>query len=241
MTLEEIKENLSILEGYLCEGTEEEQQFATKLIKKGVCFVAYKIEDEFRFSPSRYVGYSKNTMQRHSDYKYLDGKETNPAINKILGHKAIQNSEIEKEYLSFTSKLGIKPDNRKWKFWQLNISISDYKNSPSINEGFPEGNIVERKHMAIERNSKLIAVAKETFLQEEGKLFCMICGFDFENKYGEKGQGFIEAHHTIPVSEMSPGQQTKIADIALVCSNCHRVLHRSRPWLSINELKDIIK
>jgi putative restriction endonuclease len=63
---------------------------------------------------------------------------------------------------------------------------------------------------------------------------------DFEKKYGERGKDFIEAHHTIPVSEMVPGQNTKVEDIALVCSNCHKILHRTRPWLSMKRLKEIL-
>jgi len=48
------------------------------------------------------------------------------------------------------------------------------------------------------------------------------------------GRGFIQAHHTIPVSELRKESKTKVRDIALVCSNCHRMLHRRRPWLRID-------
>ncbi len=60
-------------------------------------------------------------------------------------------------------------------------------------------------------------------------------------RYGEIGDGYIEGHHTKPISEMSENEQTKVEDIALVCANCHRMLHRKRPWLSITELKNLIK
>ena len=55
------------------------------------------------------------------------------------------------------------------------------------------------------------------------------------------GEDFIEGHHTIPVSEMKPNHKTKPEEIAMVCSNCHRMLHRKRPWLSIDKLKELIK
>lgn len=240
----EITENLATIENYLCEGSREEQDFAVTLIKKGVCFITYKINNEYRFSPSRFVGYSKNNITTHNlgkKNKKVDGKETNPAIDAALGHKSTSNSKLESEYLSFTSNLGISPDNRKRKFWEFCIDLPALPNTPSTDEGFPEGKIVERKHLARERSSSLSAKAKEQFLKKEGKLFCIICGFNFEEKYGDRGAGFIEAHHTIPVSQMAPGQKTKISDIALVCSNCHGILHRSRPWLSVNELKLILK
>lgn len=68
---------------------------------------------------------------------------------------------------------------------------------------------------------------------------CVACGFDFEKKYGEYGKDFIEVHHIKPVSEL--GGNTRInpqTDMAVLCSNCHRMVHRKREMvLSIDELK----
>ncbi len=240
-TEEEIKENLSTFEDYLCEGSYEEQQFAHDLIRRGSCFVAYQINSELRFSPSRYVGYASNTMQMHNQNDDKDGKETNAAINKIVGYTLNSSEEIEVEYLRFTYELGIEPNNKKRKYWKFNIKGVDFKNNISSDEGFPEGKIIERKHKARERNPKLISAVKEKFISENGKVYCVACGFNFEEKYGDRGNGYIEAHHTIPISEMIVGKKTNIEDIALVCSNCHRILHRTRPWLRMDELKKIIK
>jgi putative restriction endonuclease len=38
----------------------------------------------------------------------------------------------------------------------------------------------------------------------------------------------IECHHSIPISQMDDNQKTKIQDIIMVCSNCHRMLHRKK-------------
>jgi len=54
------------------------------------------------------------------------------------------------------------------------------------------------------------------------------------------GEDFIECHHTRPLSELLKERPTRIGEIALVCSNCHRMLHRRRPWLGIHELSAII-
>lgn len=107
-------------------------------------------------------------------------------------------------------------------------------------EGFPEGKLVLKQHLVRERNSEVIKLAKERFIQQYGKLFCEICGFDFSTQYGDIGEGYIEGHHTKPVSEMTENEETRVEDIALVCSNCHRMLHRKRPWLTINELKELL-
>ena len=105
--------------------------------------------------------------------------------------------------------------------------------------GFPEGKEVLRKHIVRERNPKLIRLAKENFKSTNGMLFCEICGFNFEEEYGEIGKGFIEGHHSIPISDLKHKEETKVEDIVMVCSNCHKMLHRKRPWLSKNELKKI--
>jgi len=116
------------------------------------------------------------------------------------------------------------------------------KDTPDFRDGFPEGKVKERLHKQRERNTALIKLVKREVFAKSGKLECECCGFDFEKKYGDIGREFIEAHHTLPVSELhEDGEETKIEHIALVCSNCHRMLHRRRPWLNINELKKLIK
>jgi len=88
----------------------------------------------------------------------------------------------------------------------------------------------------------LIKAVKEEALKKCSELHCEACGFSFKEFYGELGNGFIEAHHLFPIAELTNETETKKSDIALVCSNCHRMLHRRRPWLSsIDELKSIIK
>ncbi|MHB8132553.1 MAG: HNH endonuclease [Mobilitalea sp.] len=67
-------------------------------------------------------------------------------------------------------------------------------------EQFPEGRILYREHRCRERNKKLVEKAKEN-ASLNGQLECVICGFNFFRYYGEIGKGFIECHHTVPVSE----------------------------------------
>lgn len=107
-------------------------------------------------------------------------------------------------------------------------------------EGFSEGKLILKQHLVRERNTEVIKLAKECFLQRHGKLFCEVCEFDFKAHYGDIGEGYIEGHHTKPISEMAENEQTKVEDIALVCANCHRMLHRKRPWLSLSELKGLL-
>ena len=105
---------------------------------------------------------------------------------------------------------------------------------------FPEGKKVFANHVRYERNQALITLAKEKFKAKNGSLFCEVCGFSFD-VYGERGREFIEAHHdVIPVSEMGDDSVSSINDIRMVCSNCHRILHLKRPWLKVEELKQLL-
>ena len=106
---------------------------------------------------------------------------------------------------------------------------------------FPEGGERFRLHRTLERNPTIAKKAKEKRLGETGKLQCDVCSFDFADAYGELGEGFIEAHHTIPVATRRGRMETKLSDMALVCSNCHRMLHRGKRLLSAQELRQIVE
>lgn len=116
---------------------------------------------------------------------------------------------------------------------QVNLTEDD--------NGFPEGKKMLRQHIYKERNPRVIMLAKKKFKEEHGKLYCEICGFDFEKEYGKIGKDFIEGHHIIPVSEIPQGYKTKPEDIIMVCSNCHKMIHRKRPWLTKDKLKELLK
>ena len=92
-----------------------------------------------------------------------------------------------------------------------------------------------RIHLRRERSRKLVIEFKRSLPHFR----CEICKFDFENFYGELGQGFIEAHHRIPVSELVDGQTTKITDLIALCANCHRMIHRN-PALTVADLRSLI-
>jgi 5-methylcytosine-specific restriction protein A len=100
-----------------------------------------------------------------------------------------------------------------------------------------EGRVLTRAHLVRERSRKLVEAKKAECLRAAGKLTCEACDFDFKQTYGQRGDGFIEVHHSLPVHQLLPGTKTKLADLHLVCANCHRMIHARRPWLSMIELK----
>ena len=93
-------------------------------------------------------------------------------------------------------------------------------------EDAEEGALKLRVHYARERSPKLAAKKKAQVLERHGALKCEVCAFDFGAVYGALGNGYIEAHHTRPVAKLTAGERTKVSDLALVCANCHRMLHR---------------
>jgi 5-methylcytosine-specific restriction protein A len=135
-----------------------------------------------------------------------------------------------------------KPDELK----KIVSQITSFLTSNSFKEVLPsldgeeesnEGQILTRVHRYRERDSRLIKRKKEKFKSEFGKLFCQCCGFDFLSKYGAHGEDFIECHHTKPISESGVNETTKLSDLILLCSNCHRMIHRKKPWLTFELLK----
>lgn len=104
-----------------------------------------------------------------------------------------------------------------------------------------EGKVATRIHRYRERDRRLVDEAKAQALKKHGRLFCAVCDFDFSMKYGELGVNLIDVHHTKPVHTLGPGEKTKVADLILLCSNCHRVVHSRRKWLTIEQLKAAVE
>lgn len=100
-----------------------------------------------------------------------------------------------------------------------------------------EGKVIYKLHKHIERNNKINKKKKEIYFKKNGKLDCEVCGFDFKVVYGDIGIGFIECHHRKPLFELNEETETTLDDLALVCANCHRMLHSDLDTLSIESLK----
>jgi hypothetical protein len=100
-----------------------------------------------------------------------------------------------------------------------------------------EGRIKVQIHRCRERDSKLTNAKKAEAENKYGELGCEVCGFVFTERYGEHGAGFIECHHREPLRQITgDGKKVTLEDLALVCANCHRMLHRNG-WPSIDELR----
>jgi 5-methylcytosine-specific restriction enzyme A len=100
---------------------------------------------------------------------------------------------------------------------------------------YVEGSVTKVLVNVYERN----AAARKICIDRWG-CRCQICGFDFERVYGELGRGFIHVHHLKPLSEIGESYKLDpIADLRPVCPNCHAMLHRTSPPLTIDALKSM--
>lgn len=95
-----------------------------------------------------------------------------------------------------------------------------------------------RFHKRIERNRNNSAYVK---LIRGTK--CEVCEFEFEGCYGELGEGYIEAHHLQPVSSLEEGVTVALdpeKDFAVLCSNCHRMIHRLEDPSDLERLRILV-
>ncbi|MBE2185902.1 MAG: HNH endonuclease [Rhodothermales bacterium] len=119
---------------------------------------------------------------------------------------------------------------------RVSDAIEGYR-AETDEEKFSEGEILTRLHRSRERKPQAIKSKKEAVLRQTGALRCEVCSFDFAIFYGEIGHGFAECHHLTPISELRPNQRTTLRDLAIVCANCHRMLHRGPRLLTLAELR----
>jgi 5-methylcytosine-specific restriction protein A len=201
-------------------------------------------------------------------YAFDNHQASASEIGKILGrHYVTLNSEIgyyakriAKYYdIDFTIR-----ENRKYKYWdlffngwqekyfiwqlkeELICALEATKLTGKIH--FSDELIFDSKEILIEGIKRTITVnsyernpkARELCVAKYGYL-CSVCNINFEDIYGELGQKFIHVHHLIPISKLKKSYQIDpIRDLRPVCPNCHAMLHKKNPPLSIENLKNII-
>ncbi|MFI0979638.1 HNH endonuclease [Streptomyces sp. NPDC021093] len=113
----------------------------------------------------------------------------------------------------------------------------DGDGSPAI-----EGRLLVRWATSRERDPKLRRRKLDQVRKQGLPFACEVCEFVFAHRYGALGDGYIEVHHTLPLHIAGP-RATKLQDLALVCSNCHRMCHRSHKgasWRTPAELRALL-
>jgi 5-methylcytosine-specific restriction protein A len=121
---------------------------------------------------------------------------------------------------------------------EISHEISKIENDEiSETDSVKEGQVLYKLHKVRERDKKIIEAKKKKVLKEKGKLTCEACDFDFEKTYGKIGKGYIECHHLIPLANFEVNKETRLEDLALLCSNCHKMIHKDSSIATIKDFK----
>lgn len=106
--------------------------------------------------------------------------------------------------------------------------FDDYipKNFTSADGTVSEGQRHLRAHYVRERSSQLRQRKIDAMLAEQGFLCCEICGFTELKSLPDFfiGRSF-EIHHKLPLALSNRPVRTTLEDLAVLCANCHRLVH----------------
>ncbi len=119
--IDEIRVNIR----YFDKRIEKQDEDAFNFVKRRINFIVYRNREEYRFVPSRFVGYPQNTFSEHKKDPGHGGRTTGK-LSLLLGEPDF-NEAMKKRYNRYSEKLGVKPDSNKRRFW----SEEDFQVLPS--------------------------------------------------------------------------------------------------------------
>ena len=106
---------------------------------------------------------------------------------------------------------------------------------PDIPEAFSvvEGRLRLRSHLARERSRSLVAAKRNSVSDRR----CEVCGFSALETYGID---YCEVHHLTPLAQLDGLTATRMEDLAIVCANCHRMIHMTSQPLTLDQLRHLL-
>lgn len=153
-------------------------------------------------------------------------------LNFISDSEYVKNSlehkkDLKDRDLELKKDIQRKESNKKKDYYNPDIDVN-YNNK--------EGKKISVLVNKFERDPKLRKVCINIYGYN-----CAVCGFNFEKIYGEIGKKFIHVHHKIPLYERGEDQITNPkTELIPICPNCHAMIHSSKDWLTVEELKIIL-
>jgi hypothetical protein len=90
-----------------------------------------------------------------------------------------------------------------------------------------EGSLQLVRHKKREASLRAAKLESARAASSDGRLRCEVpgCGFDFEEAYGPLGAGYAQVHHLQPLALLSKSVKTTLDKLAVVCANCHAMVH----------------
>lgn len=203
---------------------------------RGIFAAGYVVSEPFL--SKHWSGEDKDVYRVLIDFEVL----LNPEKEPILTLDILKTGNLEKQqWTPQSSGISIKPElvEELEAVWfdfltTQNIRLNPY--APLDNEEtktYTEGRANQITQTRYERNPH----ARVACINHYG-YSCSVCEFDFEKRFGELGKNFIHVHHLTQVATVGKTYKVDpIKDLRPVCPNCHAMLHRQNPPLTIEELK----
>ena len=182
-----------------------------KIVGKGIVQRPYRFDTHFRLkTPDHYPWAHQVKVKWQPDFL---------PVKILLGSEPLTVKELSKKHLR-----------------KLEIAVKNAcrSNEASIQrQEAIEGESYKNEALFRSRNRALISAKKQN-----SDYRCEACGISFEETYGPIGRKYIIAHHLKPVSLGTT--KTTLDDIALICSNCHSMIHMENPPVAIDKLKKML-
>jgi len=119
-----------------------------------------------------------------------------------------------------------------------NSELSD-DDKIQLHKEYLEGARSACEQVTFRRNADLAKTAKDFY-----GYTCQICGFNPSDVYGDSYKSVaLECHHLRPFCERGqdkPIEPTKLNDVTVLCSNCHKLVHSRDPVIGLEEAKAIL-
>ena len=121
------------------------------------------------------------------------------------------------------------------------VRVAESDSSPSLDVDIhtiaaTEGRRRLVLHLQRERNQTVVRNKKK----QAASLDCEVCGFSFRRAYSSAASDYCEIHHLLPLSEVEHTTRTRMEDLAILCANCHRVVHLKNPPYTLNQVKSLL-
>ena len=91
-------------------------------------------------------------------------------------------------------------------------------------------------HLQRERSRAVVSAKKK----QAASLNCEVCGFSFARAYGDLAGDYCEVHHLLPLSAVEEATKTRMKDLAILCANCHRVVHLRNPPYTLDDVRSML-
>lgn len=209
----------------------------------GQFFHWYYFPDLDIFAPSKFIGYENTSLE---EYEGLGtGSDTTRILNTWF-HKLEKNSAIylklEEKLKRFIADAGVtsskKIDEGTGGIYvpQGPFALTRFPDQVT-DENYYEGAVKTVTVNAVERNPQ----ARAACIAHYGSV-CQVCEMDFAQRYGDIGLGFIHVHHLTEISSIGKEYRVDpVKDLRPLCPNCHAMIHRTRPAMSLDALKALLK